>query len=178
VIDSSIFCHTAVDSENDSLISVDQKIDLPSPTKEFLCWLMKTSMDNADTYAVDTTGPSSIFLASRDMLTNSSAFVHRSQELAEKLNIIMRKNKKISSGDLLIIIANDSHGPLLGIFKTELNHEYERIYETSQNGISHVRLLPNNNVAPSDRKPPQKCAFIRQDRSNYMMYSLPTIRSV
>ena len=156
-----------LDSENDSLILVDQEIDLPSPTKEFLCRLMKTAMDNADTYAVDTTGTSPILLASRDMLTNSPAFVHRSQELAEKLNTIMRKNKKISSGDLLIIAANDSHGPLLGIFKTELNHEYERIYETSPDGITHVRLLPNNNVVPSDRKPPQKCAFIRQDRSDF-----------
>jgi hypothetical protein len=156
-----------LDPENNSLILVEQEIDLPSPTREFLCRLMKTALDNADTYAVDTTGTSATLLACRDMLAASPAFVPRSQELAEKLYTIMRKNKKISSGDLLIIAAHDSCGPLLGIFKTELNLEYERIYETSPDGISHVRLLPNNNVVPSDRKPPQKCAFIRQDKADF-----------
>ena len=116
-----------LDPPKDRLILVKQEIDLPTPTREFLCRLMKTALDNADTYAVDTSGTSPILLASRDMLACSPAFVHRSQELAEKLYDIMRKNKKISSGDLLIISAYDSRWPLLGIFKTELNHEYEKL---------------------------------------------------
>lgn len=156
-----------LDPEKDSLILVDQEIDLPAPTREFLCRLMDTALVNADTYAVDITGTSPILLASRDMLASSTAFVPRSRELAKDLYDIMRKNKKISSGDLLIIVAHDSCGPLLGIFKTELNHEYERIYDTNPDGISQVRLMPNNNVVPSDRKPPQKCAFIRQDKSDF-----------
>jgi len=77
----------------------------------------------------------------------------------------MTKNKNISSGDLLAIAAHDSNGPLLAIFKTEINHEYERKYETKPDGTSQVILLPNNNVVPSERRPPQKCAFIRQDKT-------------
>ncbi len=156
-----------LDPEKNSKILVDQEIDLPLPTREFLCRLMDTALVNADAYAVDTTGTSPTLLACRDMLATSTAFVPRSRELAEDLYAIMTKNKKISSGDLLIIAANDSNGPILGIFKTELNHEYERRYETKPDGTFQVILIPNDNVVPSDRKPPQKCAFIRQDRADF-----------
>lgn len=64
-----------LDPENNSLILVEQEIDLPSPTRDFLSRLMQTAFNTADTYAVDTTGSSPILLASRDMLAANPTFV-------------------------------------------------------------------------------------------------------
>ncbi len=151
-----------LDSANNKLILVDNEIDLTPSARGFLCRLIDTSLESANAYAVDATGASPTLLACRDMLATCTAFVPRSRELAEALYNIMARNKNISSGDLLAIAAHDSNGPLLAIFKTELNHEYERKYETRTDGTSQVILIPNDNVVPSERKPPQKCAFIRQ----------------
>jgi hypothetical protein len=156
-----------LDSEQNSLLLVDNEIELNIPTKEFLCGLINISLDKADAYAMDITGTSTTLLACRDMLATCSAFVPRSRELAEALYDVMRRNKNISSGDLLAIAAHDSNGPLLAIFKTDLNHEYERKYETRPDGTFQVILIPNDNVVPSERRPPQKCAFIRQTRTDF-----------
>lgn len=155
-----------LDPQNDKLILVENEIDL-TKTREFLNRLIEASLKSADSYAVDITGTSPILLASRDILATCKAFVPRSRELASALYNVMTKNKKISSGDLLIIAAHNCDGPFLAILKTELTHEYERKYDTRQDGTSQVTLSPNDNVVPSERRLPQKCAFIHQDRTDY-----------
>ncbi len=156
-----------LDLEKNMLILVDNEIELAPPTREFLCRLIETSLRNANDYAIDTMGSSQILLACRDMLTTCTTFVPRSRELAEALYKIISKNKNISSGDLLAIIAHDDNGPLLAIFKTELNHEYERKYLTKPDGTRQVILVPNDSVVPSEHRLPQKCAFIRQTKMDF-----------
>ncbi len=156
-----------LDSEKDELILVDKEIELAPPTREFLRRLIETSLKNADDYAIDTSGTSSTILACRDMLSTCTAFVSRSRELATALYKVMVKNKNISSGDLLAIAAYDNKGPLLALFKTEFNHEYERQYSKRPDGTYQVSLVPNDNVVPSEHRLPQKCAFIRQTRTDF-----------
>lgn len=154
--------------DKNELILVDNEIDLTTiTTKEFLSRLVQASLVSANSYAVDIAGTSPTLLASRDILASCATFVPRSRELATALYNIMTKKKTISSGDLLIIVAHDCNGPLLAIFKTELNHEYERKYNIRHDGTSQVILSPNDNVVPSEHRPPQKCAFIHQTRTDY-----------
>jgi len=156
-----------LDPKNNSLKLSDYEIELNITARGFFCALIEKSLESANAYGVDIDGASPTLLACRDMLAACTAFVPRSQELAEALYKVMVKNKSISSGDLLAIAAHDSNGPLLAIFKTELNHEFERKYEIRPDGTVQVVLIPNDNVVPSERRPPQKCAFIRQTRANF-----------
>lgn len=156
-----------LDPKNNSLKLSDYEIEIDVTIRGFLCALIEKSLESADAYGVDIEGVSPTLLACRDMLVTCTAFVPRSKELAEALYRVMENNKNISSGDLLAIAAHDSNGPILAIFKTELNHEFERKYETKPDGTVQVVFIPNDNVVPSDRRPPQKCAFIRQTRTNF-----------
>lgn len=154
-----------LDREHDVLRLADRQIELDEAAKHFLARLMAHCAAAADAQGVDA-GGSAALVAARDILAYPDLLLPRSRELAEKLYGSMVGKENISSGDLFVVIACDNCGPVLGVFKTEPSAEYSRTYRTESDGTITPLLIANDSIIPSERRPPQKCAFIREARSD------------
>jgi hypothetical protein len=129
------------------------------PVREFLCRLVQSAIEHVDAYAVDATGTSDTLSVCWHMLATESTFAPQSRDLAIKLNDIMVKKGTVSAGDLLVVIAQDASGPMVGLLKLERSTDFVHEYVTQPDGTVEVRITATDAVIPPDH---QKCAFVRE----------------
>ena len=100
-----------------------------------------------------------------DLLSGAQGFISASQQLAIHLHSLISKDKRISSGDLLVCRYHaDLAGatrPFIALLKIDPTDGFRHNKHKDANGQDYVELTVEQNMLPSAREKLQKCALIQ-----------------
>lgn len=111
----------------------------------------------------------------RAVLNGNTDLVDGSRTLAEHLYPIIKKDQRISSGNLAACIyqtENFSGAKFLALLKIDPSDVLRQKLETDSQGKQYVSFQTETNVMPTTRETLQKCAFIKPLQLNHLNYDM------
>lgn len=151
-----------LDNNLDDPILSDYELDLDESVVSFITTHIKKSLEDEKARIAKYNEGRNIVRESADStFDNEDVFVQESKEISRQLFISMRRNRNITSGDVIIALYEGKKQSYLAVLKLD----YQSTYITEKKVIGNktkVILTDNGISLPGIRQKLQKCVFIQK----------------
>lgn len=156
-----------LDSNSNEPILNEYKLELNEEVYKFLYkHLERAFKDDELKYAVFNPGVSTIKKVTQEFLNGETRdIVKVSQELANRLFLIMKGNAFIPSCHVVTVVISTDQGPMLAILKMDYAKSYTHKIDFIDNKVG-VGIVENKSCLPTTAANIKKCAFIKPIRDN------------
>lgn len=157
-----------LDSENNEPFLTD-KINIDNKTRKLLKEQLESAVKNKHGKFAEFSSDSTVYSICSEIFESQEKFILKSKEIALKLFAIIKKDKRISSSNLLVCLYSTNHGTFIATLKTDFIENSNLEYKV-ENG-KNIAVLKYNEVAFPHKKDLHKCFFygMTEDGFNLMI---------